>query len=262
MADNLSFTNNLGTISLSRVMYSISHTYSWDGENPAKPGVEISVTGSLRNSEASLNDVAGANGLPGTLVLPHIVLPKMRIRELTYAEGIWAPWGIVTITFNDTDDSKISDTMIEFKSGDSNVSIYNPTIIFSPSTIKRGEHSIYGMNGWVRQQLGHDIIRISISGEITTEPCTFPADFLSILEQKPAKEPGMSGEEYESISNYPRIADLSAFIPSAKDNYDLKKVMIVDGKLTWHYEDNVADVDIDMIAPPQKMPPKEQTGGT
>lgn len=254
---DLIFTNNLGSISLSRVMYSIDHKYTWDGENPAKPSISISATGYMKNTEAEMNRVHGTNGLAGLLVLPHSTLENMKIRNLTYGNGIWAPWGQVKIDFDNKDETKKTETLIQFKSLTDTVPIYNPTITFSPSIIRRGDNMVHGINGWLRQQLGHDMISISISGDVLTDPCTKPDKVLSILEQKITSDDGFA--DWDSMKNYPRVASLSKFIPSAKDNFDLAHVMITEGRLMWHYEENVADIEIQMVAPPQKIEPQENT---
>jgi hypothetical protein len=108
---------------------------------------------------------------------------------------------------------------------------------------------IHGLNGWIRQQMGHEMIKIGVSGDVKTDPCTLPEDILQILEQRVSR----GTPHYKDVSNYPRVASFSDFFPAAKDDFDIAQVMVEDASMTWYYEDNVADIELSMIAPPQTV---------
>jgi len=248
---NVSFTNNLGTITLTRVMYSLAHNYQWNSSGQGKNTVVIDVNGSLKAGEALLNSLhhrinAGENtpGEPGILTLPNAVYNNIKITNISYEGGTWSQWGRVNISFEDENEGEDNDFTFTLIYGSNSYTLYNPSVTITPSTIKRAEQAIHNVDGWFRQQLGHDIFKVSVSGSVRTDPCSLPDGLIEALEQK--------SSEY-GLENYPKVADLKDFIPEAEDKLDIKKVLMTSGKIVWHYEDNNADVSMEFLAPPQEI---------
>lgn len=242
--NDISFSNNRGSFTLSRVMYSLSHRYVWTGDAPAKKVLSISVTGTIKTEESNLEDMAGDDGGSGTLILPNDTYQNMSIRNVSHENGIWAPWGKVTVSFdNDNSSGILNDYSITW----AGYNIYNPKITISPSVIKIAQTAIFGINGWQRQQLGHGSFKINISGTIVTPSGIPPTGFVSTLEQT-----------YDSIldpypTGYPKIFSLYEMVPESSGYFDAKECMVTDGSAAWHVENNYADVSIDILAPPQTL---------
>jgi hypothetical protein len=225
-------------------MYTLSHRYQWTGDGPAKRVLSISVNGTLKTTETNLEDIAGDNGNSGTLVLPNDTYEGMSIRDISYEDGTWAPWGRVAVNF-DNDNS--SGTLDKYTITWCGYTIYNPKLTISPSTIKIATTAIHGINGWQRQQLGHGIFKINISGTIITPSGIPPTGFIGTLE-----------ETYSSIldpypSGYPKVFDLITKIPESSGYFNAADCIISDGSAAWHVEDDYADISIDLLAPPQTL---------
>ena len=238
---NMFFTNNLGTIELTRIMYSLNHRYRWKDDGSVKSSVDITVKGTMKTTEDEISVIHG-KGDRGTLTLPNGTYGNIKLTNVTYENGIWAPWGTVTLNFSDDGEEENKFT-ITFVSEGFEYKIYNPTISVMPSKIRRSDKAIRGIDGWVRHQMGHDLLYIHVSGSIKTEKCELPEGLLEAL----------SPEDADNILGVgaPRVCRLSDYFPEAKGELDINQVMITDAKIIWRFEDGVADLDISLLAPPQ-----------
>jgi hypothetical protein len=263
----LVFTNNIGTLKLSRIMYSIGHRYTFDGNGPAKLSVEIQVTGNVTSAEIASDDsgeiatsfqlITGKGGTRGELELPNKTYYNMRITGGGYQEGVWAQWGVVTMAFSDESAGGEKDalrTITWCDNNDSEFTVYSPSITVTPSKIRTVERMLFGISDkYVRQQLGYEMVRISMSGEVRCDtPGELPEGLLDSLEQK-------SDNDTLNTAGFVRVAAyLSDLIPEAETWLDLYNVMITDASVEWHFEKDYARISVNMMAPPQKINTEEK----
>ena len=241
--NDMTFTNSVGSFTLSRVMYSFYHRYQWDGTGPAKLVVEISVTGRLKTTESDLEAICGPEGDSGILVLPNDTYSSMNVTNMSHEDGTWSPWGRVSVTFSDENASerleKYSLTWYGF-------TLYNPKVSVTPSIIKRSLTKIHGIDGWQTQQLGHSTFTVTLTGTLPVPGTEMPSGFMETLEQE-------YGVAAPYPSGYPIVFDLVEAVPEASGNFEIEKLMVTDGQASWNFEKNYADVTIQMIAPPQEI---------
>jgi hypothetical protein len=239
--NNMTFTNATGTITLTRIMQTISHRYVWDGNGPARKVTSITVNGTFKAIEDELNKVAG-EGQSGTLELPNKTYNDMNVLSMSYESGVWAPWGRVTIQFDNENSAGFLDDYTVTWYG---YTVYNPKLVVNPSTIKTATTATRGINGWERQELGHSTFTLTLTGSIITPSGIPPTGFVETLEKK-----------YDQVSDpyptgYPLVFELKDAIPEASGHLTVHECVVAGGKAAWNVEDNSAEITVDMIAPPQ-----------
>lgn len=241
--NDMTFTNSVGSFTLSRVMYSLSHSYQWDGTGPAKLVVRIDITGRLKTTESNLEDICGENGDSGVLQLPHETYSSMNVVSLSHEDGTWSKWGTVSVSFSDENASerleKYSLTWYGF-------TLYNPRVSVTPSVIKRSTTKIHGIEGWQTQQLGHSTFTVSLSGTLPVPGVVMPSGFMDTLEKH-------YGNSDPYPSGYPLVFDLIDAVPESTGNFEIEKLIVTDAQASWNFEQHFADVTINMIAPPQEI---------
>ncbi|MCK9279267.1 MAG: hypothetical protein M0P71_01375 [Melioribacteraceae bacterium] len=243
MLSNMSFTNNLGTIGLTRINYSLNHSLVWNGGSGTRSNIEISVTGNVQKSETDFFGIIGnpsSKGFRGTLVLPNKTYSNMRISNISFEGGIWVPWGIVTMSFTDETEDGTNKNIATLTDGTSSFLVYEPKISLKPSTISLSEKTIHLYDGYFRQKLGHDFIKVSFNGVIILEDDFIPDALFNVVEQ-------------QGVNGLPRIGELKSFIPESESNLNVQKIMITDSNLSWRVEKRSVTVSINFIAPPQNI---------
>lgn len=239
---NLSFTNSSGTLTLSRVMYTVSHNYIWRGDGEGTETISISANGWFKcDADTSLNDVESNFGHSGTLTLPHTTLTNMKLTSITYADGTWAPWGRVNVLF---------ETEMEDYDGSGSITwwgytLYSPSLSISPSVIKKSEEALHGISGWLRQQMGHKNFTMNLTGIYRLTSDEIPDAFLQTMEKKDTGGVAPSG--------YPLSFNLVDAIPEANGNLEIEECIVTRGTVEWHVEQRFASVTIEMVAPPQTI---------
>lgn len=259
----MTFSNNIGTFMLSRIMYSIDHQYIFDGNGPAKLSVSVNVTGNLKTLEivrsedatpsdlgSSMQSIYGTGGGRGDLVLPNKTYKNMKVTSITAQDGIWARWGVVNASFMDDkgDGEGSSGNIITWCDNEGrSFTLYSPNVTVIPGRIRTTERIIFGISDkYLRQQLGHDFVKISVSGQVRCPvPSSFPDGLMESLEQK-------HDNATLAARGFPRVAGkFSDLVPESGDWFDLKNPMITDANAEWHFENDYVNVGINLIVPPQ-----------
>jgi len=235
------FQNSKGKIEIARIMYNISHNYTFNNTGASMSYVSITVNGVIKHSEGYTN-ITGIEGFgdTGSLILPHKTFNNIKIRDIALENGIWAPWGKINAVFDNKDGDIESDytTILSFK----NVSLklYHPELSITPPIIRLGEQIIHNYDGVFRQQLGYDLIKINLNGGFLTEKCKLPDNIEVVLEPL---------DDYDRPFIFDKLSDYL----SGVDNINVAKVMILESRVRWNIEQAVANLTINMVAPPQRI---------
>ena len=252
---NMSFTNSCGTISMSRIMYTLNHRYTWKGSGVAREILAVTVNGWIKTTDADLlNNVMISDSLiatsgyyagnVGTLTLPNNVYSDMYVKSVSYEEGYWNEWGKASVSF---DNESPSDSLSTYAITWWGYTLYAPKITITPSTIKRSETTSHNMTGWYRQQLGHEMMKLTISGTYICPDTALPSGILSALEWQ------YSASGLSFPSGYPYVFDLTEAVPQAAGSLDIRKCVLLKGALEWHVNERFANVSLDIVAPPQTI---------
>ena len=167
----------------------------------------------------------------------------MKLTDVTHENGVWAPWGRVSMTFTDED---AGEHLERYAIHWYEFTLYNPKISVNPSTIKRSETAIHGIDGWQRQQLGHKMFNVTITGTLPAPSGSLPTGLVESMEKSydgPTPYP----------SGYPIVFDLIDAVPEASGHLEIHSLIVTDGSVNWNFEKEYADVTITMIAPPQEI---------
>lgn len=239
---NVSFTNSAGTLTLSRVTYTISHNYTWRGEGEGVETISVVANGWFKaDADTSLNDVESKFGNAGTLTLPSGILSNMKVSSVSYEDGTWAPWGKVSVQFETETEDYSNDGAVTWWG----YKLYSPRLTISPSIIKKSEEALHGISGWLRQQMGHNNFTMSLTGVLRLTSDEVPEAFLNTMEKKDTGGVVPSG--------YPLSFNLVDAIPEANGNLEIEECVVTRGTVEWHVEHRFANVTIDMVAPPQTI---------
>lgn len=247
------FKNTLGQITLTRIMYSINHSYTWTGGS-GRANIEISVSGTIKGSEADLSAIIGKmarRGDRGTLTLPNKVYSNMRINGMSFQGVAWTndDWGKVSLSFSDDSESGENPNTITLQTPDAaeTITVYEPKIVFKPASNSYSEKMSHLFDGYFRQSLGYDFLKISLSGVVLIDGNNISESLFKILEQK------------QEINKLPNVGRLSTFIPEVKSNIDPNFAMISDASIQWRVEKRSATIAVSFIAPPQEITKIEVT---
>jgi hypothetical protein len=260
----MTFKNNIGTFVLSRIMYSIDHQYTFDGNGPARLSIVINITGNLRTFEiarsdddenpdnlgSSMQSIYGKGGERGTLVLPNKTYERMKVTNITAQDGIWARWGVISASFTDDKgdgETNCGNVITWCDNQDRRFTLFSPNVIVNTSKIRTSERMIFGISDrYLRQQLGYDLIRMNVSGQVRCPIASaFPDGLMESMEQR-------SDDEILAARGFPRVAScFGDLVPESVDWFNIKNVMIVDASAEWHFEKDFINVNINLMAPPQ-----------
>jgi len=241
---DVSFTNNLGTISFKRPHFEISDELdvSADGPSVARNRTKsIRVWGAIKKDNNEMLNAISSEGTtsygePGTLTLPHAVLTGIKLQEISYEQGIWAEWGQASASFVDEEinDAEYSLTWFGHTLRDAQIDV-------NPGVIRLGEKTVHNYNGFFRQQLGHNMVAINVQGMVFTNEDSLPAGLENSMTRITS-----------SPSGYPELFDMLDAIPEASGT-PYKECLITGASINWEVEKRLANVSIDIIAQPQEL---------
>jgi hypothetical protein len=148
----------------------------------------------------------------------------------------------VSITFDDEMHGGLDDYAITWYG----YKLYDAKVSVNPSTIKRAEAMVYDVDGWLRQQMGHNNLSLQITGVYTVPSGVAPNALVNTMQKR---------YEVDGTypSGYPQVFDLTAAVPEASGYFDIRQCIVTKGTLQWHYNKRYANVTIDIIAPPQTI---------
>jgi len=292
MLPDVSFTNNLGSVSFKRCLVGFTDQWGWDGAmvNFAKTitikGVMNQDAMSPEGAEGILSSVeilgGGSNsesrGLPGDLVLPWTTLHNVIPSRIVTPDGIWVDEIEVDAQFTDHHPADNLYTLHFF-----DLILHNPRIqiptpgrqindIFvqmpqlSTNTLMPSD-LLYGP---VRVRPHYEMMALSLSGTI-------------LLKEVPGLQSGAVvsaatlGEEdvdlrlaflREVLSQrastsvvtatsgmrpgYPRVFDMQDCTPEIGTQVPVRKMFVANSRMVWRVEDGSAIVTINLLAQPQR----------
>lgn len=241
---NMSFTNSIGTISMSRIMYTLGHKYVWKGTGTGSEVLTVTVNGWLKTTDSDLLTGLSSNdysGNSGTLILPSATYANMYLRSISHSDGFWNQWGQASVTFDNDGNDFLSTYAITWFG----YTLYAPKISITPSIIKRSETMVQNLNGWLRQQLGHEMFKMIITGTYICANTSVPTGLLSALEKRYMA----SGALFPS--GYPYVFDLIEAVPQVAGNLEVHECIVTRATAEWHVNEKFVNVNIELTAPPQ-----------
>ena len=267
MLPDITFTNNVGFITLKRCMLEVSDEWTWDGRN-ATHAKQIAVEAWInRDSAEGLEGVVTrTNGAPnhggrGQLVLPWATLENVKIESIEQGEGVWAEMIPVSVRFIDDHPDTNIYSMFFF-----GLELHNPRLsIPVPSknttdnyaqTPMRGGASmiVYGdvapKNPWygpIRYRSGYAMMSLSLSGTLFLPDGVITTHMIETLQQRI----GVGTVTGSMPVGYPATFALGEAIPGLSSELGITHVIVAGARLNWSVEQRSARVNINLLAQPQ-----------
>jgi hypothetical protein len=265
---DVSFTNNLGTVTFKRCLVGVADNFEFNGRSLRKTKT-ITVEGYLMqdsNDPEYFHEVLTTNGLagktkgePGTLVLPWAELTNIKLSNFDMPEGVWAYFQPITAVF--VDDKPIDNIYHLTFFG---VKLLNPRFSTSfPSfrlndeypqmTMQKGLS--YNFNtvgaGVMRTKAPPGCMEIQLTGSIACPDGKLPDNWKETLMQRA----NTSVDTVTTLvpSGYPRPFQMADAVPELATRMPLTHVIVVGGRLSWRVEHGIALVTINMLCQPQKV---------
>ena len=105
---DITFTNNLGSISFQRCLVGVIDNWVWNG-SAVKHSKQVHISGHVQQQiggtseglENALTTNGGNRGQMGSLLLPWTTLTNVKLMEISYPTDVWIEIVPVTATFQD-----------------------------------------------------------------------------------------------------------------------------------------------------------------
>ena len=262
---DVSFTNNVGTVTFKRCLLDIADEWQWDGRAVVHKKV-VSIQGWMTRDpseaiEGVLTDPTSSTkslGQYGNLVLPWTTLENIRIDTLEQGVAGWQVMAPVTASFVDDHPQSNIYTVSFF-----GLQLNNPRLTI-PIPAKRTvdfytqipfvsigdvtpDNPFYGP---IRFRTGYDVMSIVLTGSIALDDGILPADIVETLQQRTGVTVGAVSQA-ELPDGYPVVFRLSDAIPELKKNLAISGVFVRQAQFTWNVEEQIAQVSIAMVTQPQ-----------
>lgn len=263
----VTFTNNLGTIAFERAMVSIADEWQWDGVRvryQKRVSVNAHVQRNVLNPESVdtiQTNATTARGEPGTLTLPWATLTHMSLVRMDMPGEVWIDMIPVVADFVDEEATR-NEYSIDF---------FNLTLHRANITL-----------GLPAREIVDEFVQMPISGlpsmpTLTFDPRWGPIRTISMYDNMtvnlhgfymvPAdmdlglvlKTLSQRGGSHATIpitdlpAGYPRVFDMSDISAAVAAQFPIRKLWVRDSQFVWDVANNIAEVDIMMECPPQKL---------
>jgi hypothetical protein len=259
---DISFSNNLGSISWKRAMLEVSDEWRWDGRNAVRRkriGVRAYISKSPDEAlHAVLTDpTATATGRKGTLTLPWGVLSNIRIESIEFPTSAWnAVYVPVTAEFSDDHPDGNTYTLHFF-----GLELHNPKLAINVPTRQVADYYVQTpdvplgdvdhTNPWygaIRYKQGFGMMSVRLSGTVLCPEGTLPTDLVETLQQRNGVG-GVSGGNLPD--GFPRTFNLSEAVPEFEGQLEVNGCFVVSSRAIWNVERQAVRVELVIGAQPQ-----------
>jgi hypothetical protein len=265
---DISFTNNIGSITFKRCLLDLADEWQWDGRAVVHRK-RISVQGMMsRDASEAVEGILTTVNSPtknlarrGALTLPWATLQNIRVESLEQAGGGASGWQVmVPVAASFVDDLQKNNiyslTFFGLKLQNPRLSIPIPakrtTDYFAqiPSTQNGEVEHQNPLYGPIRFRTGYEIMEIAVSGAIALESGTLPADIAGILQQRTGVT--VNAQSLADLpAGYPVVFKLGQAIPELAGDLAISSVFVRRSSLSWNVEKQMAQVRINMVTQPQ-----------
>lgn len=253
------FTDIAGhTITMKRLQYTISDSFTSDNNGIVKRGIRIDIQSWAKREEVNSYGAWSDNGgiitrnRIGTLTFSddigssYMTIRNVYITSIEETSITWREWGQVNVSFQNEGMFNGDVGVMTFVGNGGSVEIYNSTLSIQPAVLRKNHMTVPHWNGSFYQDTGYDITRIQLSGVIPYDSCDFPESIISIFEYFDTKT-GVRGNVL-----VPHEGSLSDFLPEVK-NISANHIFIENASLFWSIERKIIQVNVSFVAPHQDL---------
>lgn len=258
---DVSFTNNLGTLTFKRCLLDVADEWQWDGRRVVhrkRVGVEAFIK---RDESERIEGVCTTGtaqyGRRGTLTLPWTVLKDVRLEGVDVPPNQWTELLPVSASFVDDLPSNNLYTLHFF-----GLELHNPRLAI-PIPVKATtdnylqnpfdpKGAVDASNPWygpIRYRAGFSMMAISLSGTMLLPGGELPQDLVEKLQQRVGV--GSTGNGGDLPDGYPNVFSLGEAIPELKSSLSMTNVFVARAQVNWSVSRQSARVMVTMAAQPQ-----------
>jgi hypothetical protein len=265
---DVSFTNNLGTLTFKRCLLAFAERWEWNGRT-ANRTRQIEVDATLLEETAAEERIDGVltnqtiagqgRGTVGTLVLPWVTMTNIKLTALSIPDGAHVGMQKVTASFVDDLPDQNSYTVHFF-----DIELHNPRIsVQLPNGEMRDEYTQMEFNeglAWDASSYGAAVMRtksapgmlqLSLTGTTFFTDGLPPTGWLSKLVQRA----NMDSFVITNVvpAGWPRPFRMVEASPELGVGLPLVGLIITGGRVVWNVEEGTAEISIEMICQPQRL---------
>lgn len=260
---DVSFTNNLGSITFKRCLIAVTDSWQYSGRG-SRHVKSISIDGHVKREEAGEKfheiltrpwELNKHRGETGSLTLPWTTLQDIQIVDLSVGAGVWGEYIPFTATFADDRPENNRYTISFF-----GLTLFNPRISL-PVAVRPvvddmprmpwmySWNPMHPRTGVMRRRGGARNMEVSITGTIRASNGNLPDGLFSTLIRRAGIDFIPTG--FNVPAGWPAPFNLGDAIPEIKDDTNLAHCIVVGGQVQWAVERNVAQVALNIMCPPQ-----------
>jgi hypothetical protein len=263
--DDVTFTNNLGSVTFKRFLLSVEDAFEWDlGSRRVARRKQITVEGYYsrdvsERTDGVLTPDQTHSGSLGSLLLPWTTLNNVKCVSIEVPDNQWIDFAPVTAVFVDENPLGRPYTFTWF-----GYTFQNPRISVNiPTRECRDEYpqmliqdSFYDLTdfggGVMRTKTAPGLMEISLSGTIFIEGSQLPTDLIPTLIQRANAYPSL-GLTNTVPSGYPRPFAMSDACPEMANKLPLVNIIVAGGRIAWDVENGDLTVNLTLLAQPQQL---------
>jgi hypothetical protein len=262
---DVSFTNNLGTITFKRCIIGVTDSWEWAGRG-VKHVKSISISGQVKQggTDEKLDGILTQRGTPaknvgdtGTLTLPWTTINHVKLAGIEWSESKWTDFTPVDCQF--IDDTPYNNRYTWTLFGQT---LFNPRITIPVAS--RPLLDDYPQMRWAAGFIAGDPrsgcftlrgneknMDFSVSGTIRVTDVALPTNLLNTLQMRVGQQTVLRGTL--NAGGYPVPFNLGEAIPELRDDLNLAHCIVIGGQLQWYVEQQQASINLSLLAPPQKL---------
>jgi len=262
---DVSFTNNLGTVTFKRCLLEIGDSWQWNGRAVVH-GKRIGIQGMITRDVAerisgTITDPktdGRSTGYRGVLTLPWTTLSNIRLESLEQSEGGWQSMAPTSAVF--VDDLPSNNIYLFTFFG---LPLYKPKLSlpipakrttdtytqmpFAPQGDVAADNPFYGP---IRFRTGYEVMDITLSGKLRVPTGLLPTDIIGTLQQRTGVT--VSNNSLADLpEGYPVVFRLGDAIPELMGKLAISSVFVRRAQIQWDVEKLLADITIQMTTQPQ-----------
>lgn len=270
MLPDVSFTNNLGTITLKTCLVSVVDNWQWNGSHPIHQK-RVQVDGTLLRGNVSeelyeniVTDprtIGKSKGKRGNLTLPWTTISDVYIDGMDMPSGKWLDSQPISISFTDDnpENNAYSIHWFDFELHSPHVHINWPTRILQdeypqmPWTNNANFITNGPGGGVMRTKLAEEMIMMSVSGTIMIEDGKLPTNWEAFLTCREGWSNIPAVAVARSMAGWPKVFHMSEASAELSISMPLVNLILTDGRLDWDIEAGTGRVSIELLAQPQQF---------
>ena len=262
---DVSFTNNVGTVTFLRSLIDVTDDWTWDGQTVThRKHVTVDAQVTRANAEALEGVVTRFDGSEpvgqrGTLTVPWTTLSNMKLESIDQVPGGWQNMCQVSASFVDDvpNNNLYKIHLLGFELENPRLTLpvpAKPTFDYYAQILTNAPGPVAASNpffGPIRFRMGYGMMTISVGGSLQLPNGKLPDGIVEILQQRVGVGDSLAIDIANLPNGYPYVFPLGEAIPEISNDLAMTGVFVTGGRVIWDIERQVAKIQLSMMTQPQ-----------